>query len=154
MRDLGLIPGLERSPGGGHGSPLQFSYLDNPHGQRTEEMPWTEDSAGYSPWGRKESDMTEKISRAHNVKPMCQSRFRNIYLIVNWQVCLTLPWHSPSQEVILKVWISNAVTRCWCKNLFSLKAPRIYGDNWTTTVLLLYINKSRLLSSPQIMEPI
>ena len=54
--NLGLIPGLERSPGGGHGSPLQFSYLDNPHGQRTEEMPWTEDSAGYSPWGHKNSD--------------------------------------------------------------------------------------------------
>ena len=60
----------------------------------------------------------------------------------------------PYQEVILKVWVSNAITRCWCKNLFSLKAPRIYGDNWTATVLLLDINKSHLLSSKQIMEPI
>ena len=31
--DLGSIPGLGRSPGGGHGNPLQYSYLDNPHGQ-------------------------------------------------------------------------------------------------------------------------
>ena len=23
------IPGLERSPGGGHGNPLQYSYLEN-----------------------------------------------------------------------------------------------------------------------------
>ena len=30
--DLGLIPGLGRSPGGGHGNPLQYSYLENPHG--------------------------------------------------------------------------------------------------------------------------
>ena len=30
--DLGLIPGLERSPGGGHGNPLQYSGLENPHG--------------------------------------------------------------------------------------------------------------------------
>ena len=30
--DLGLIPGLERSPGGGHGNPLQYSFLENPHG--------------------------------------------------------------------------------------------------------------------------
>ena len=30
--DLGLIPGLERSPGGGHGNPLQYSCLENPHG--------------------------------------------------------------------------------------------------------------------------
>ena len=28
--DLGLIPDLGRSPGGGHGSPLQYSCLENP----------------------------------------------------------------------------------------------------------------------------
>ena len=28
--DMGLNPGLGRSPGGGHGKPLQFSCLDNP----------------------------------------------------------------------------------------------------------------------------
>ena len=28
--DLGLIPGLEGSPGGGHGNPLQYSCLENP----------------------------------------------------------------------------------------------------------------------------
>ena len=51
--DLGLIPGWGRS-GGGHGSPLQFSCLQNPHGQRS--------LAGCGPWGRKESDMTEQLS--------------------------------------------------------------------------------------------
>ena len=30
MRDIGLIPGSGRSPGGGHGNPLQYSYLENP----------------------------------------------------------------------------------------------------------------------------
>ena len=33
--DLGSIPGLGRSHGGGHGNPLQHSYLENPHGQRS-----------------------------------------------------------------------------------------------------------------------
>ena len=28
--DLGSIPGLGRSPGGGHGNPLQYSCLENP----------------------------------------------------------------------------------------------------------------------------
>ena len=51
--DLGLIPGLERSPGGGYGNPLQYSCLKNPHGQRS--------LAGYSSWGHKESDMTEQL---------------------------------------------------------------------------------------------
>ena len=31
--DLGLIPGLGRSPGGGHGNPLQCSCLENTHGR-------------------------------------------------------------------------------------------------------------------------
>ena len=30
--DLGLIPGLGRSPGGGYGNPLQYSFLENPYG--------------------------------------------------------------------------------------------------------------------------
>ena len=30
VRDAGLIPGLGRSPGGGHGNPLQYSCLENP----------------------------------------------------------------------------------------------------------------------------
>ena len=58
--DLGSIPGLGRSPGGGHGNPLQYSCLENPCGGRNRNM------AGYSPWGHKESDTTERLStRAH-----------------------------------------------------------------------------------------
>ena len=49
--DLGSIPGLGRSLGGGHGDPLQYSWLENPHGQRS--------LVGYSPWGCKESNRTE-----------------------------------------------------------------------------------------------
>ena len=45
MGDLGSIPGLERSPGGEHGNPLQYSCPENPHGQRS--------LIGYSIWGRK-----------------------------------------------------------------------------------------------------
>ena len=29
IRDVGLIPGSGRSPGGGHGNPLQYSCLEN-----------------------------------------------------------------------------------------------------------------------------
>ena len=35
LRDEGSIPGLGKSPGGGHGNPLQYSGLENPHGQRS-----------------------------------------------------------------------------------------------------------------------
>ena len=33
--DMGLIPGLGRSPGRGHGNPLQYSCLENPHRQKS-----------------------------------------------------------------------------------------------------------------------
>ena len=52
--DLGLIPVLGRSPGRRHGNPLQYSCLENPHGQRS--------LAGYNPWGRKELDTTERLN--------------------------------------------------------------------------------------------
>ena len=54
--DLGSIPRLGRSPGGGHGNPLQYSCLENPHRQRS--------LGGYSPWVS-ELDMTEQLSTAH-----------------------------------------------------------------------------------------
>ena len=56
VEDLGSIPKLGRSPGVGNGNPLQCYCLENPHGQRS--------LAGCSPWGCKESDMTEQLSTA------------------------------------------------------------------------------------------
>ena len=54
VEDLGSIPGLGRSPREGHGNRLEYSCLENPHGQRS--------LAGYSPWGRKESNTTERLN--------------------------------------------------------------------------------------------
>ena len=64
MGHLGSVLGLGRSPGWGHGNPLQYSCLKNPHGQRS--------LAGYSPWGCKESDMTERLSTTHIKKEQIQ----------------------------------------------------------------------------------
>ena len=50
IRNMGLIPELERSPGGRHGNLLQYSGLENPHGQRS--------LAGYNPWDHKASSTT------------------------------------------------------------------------------------------------
>ena len=60
VRDFGSNHGLGRSPGGGHGNPLQYSCLENPHGQKSP--------VGYSPWGHKESAMTEQLSTANFFK--------------------------------------------------------------------------------------
>ena len=47
--DLGLIPGLGRFPEEAKGYPLQYSVLEN-------------SMDCYSPWGHKDSDMTERLS--------------------------------------------------------------------------------------------
>ena len=51
VRDVGSIPGSGRVSGGGRGNPLECSFLENPHGQRSR--------AGCSLWGHTESDTTE-----------------------------------------------------------------------------------------------
>ena len=56
MGDVGLIPGLGRSPGEGKGYPLQDSDLEN--------------SQDYSPWGLEESDTTERLSKK---KKLCDN---------------------------------------------------------------------------------
>ena len=53
-RDMGLITSLGRSPGEGNGNSLQYSCLENPHGQRS--------LAGYSSWSHKESNTTERLA--------------------------------------------------------------------------------------------
>ena len=54
--DPGSIPGLGRSPGGGHGNPSKYSCLENPRGQRS--------LVGYSTWDHKELDMPERLNTA------------------------------------------------------------------------------------------
>ena len=52
--DLGSIPGLGRSLGKGKGYSLQYFGLEN-----SMDL--------YSPWARKESDMTERLSLTHSL---------------------------------------------------------------------------------------
>ena len=52
LRNMSLIPGLGRSPGGGHGNSLQYSCI---------EIPWTEEPGGSQSQtlDHKQSDTTE-----------------------------------------------------------------------------------------------
>ena len=53
-----FIPWVRKIPGGGHSNSLQYSCLENPHGQRS--------LLGYSPWSHKESDTVERLSTAQH----------------------------------------------------------------------------------------
>ena len=64
IRDTGLILGREDSSEGEHGNPLQYSCLENPHGQRS--------LAGYIQ-GRKELDRTEASQQAQKINVNMES---------------------------------------------------------------------------------
>ena len=53
---MGSILVSGRYPEGWNDNPLQYSCLENPQGQRS--------LVGYSPWGLKVLDMTERLSTA------------------------------------------------------------------------------------------
>ena len=74
--DLGSIPGLERSPGRGHGNPLQYSCLEN----LMERGAWWSTVHGVA-----ESDMNEWLSTAAH--------------IVIW-LCLYLLWASLVPQMV------------------------------------------------------
>ena len=63
VRDIDSIPGSGRPPGGRQGNPLQYSCLENPHGQRN--------LVGYSPLGPKEPDVTEATIPFHSIRTVC-----------------------------------------------------------------------------------
>ena len=84
--DLGLIPGLGRSPGGGHGNPLQYSCLENPHGHRS--------LAGCSPRGRKELYTTEQLGttqHCYTTKRLLQSRTKQVFQFRVSGISLKIP---------------------------------------------------------------
>ena len=60
IEDLASIPGSGRVPGGGNGSPLQYSCLRS--------------LVGYSLWGHEESDTTEQLNRCSAVNTLQTSR--------------------------------------------------------------------------------
>jgi len=55
--DVGLIPGLERSPGEGNGNPFQYSRLGNPMDRGAWQAIVHEVT--------KESDMAERLNNTH-----------------------------------------------------------------------------------------
>ena len=54
IHKIKIMPGSGRSPGEGNGNPLQYSCLENP----MDRGAWR----ATCPWGRKESDLTERLT--------------------------------------------------------------------------------------------
>ena len=74
--DLGLIPGLGRSPGEGKGYPVEYSGLENSIGL-------------HSPWGHKESDTAERPKKKK--KKTAEIKIRSTHLSKERKPCI--PFH-------------------------------------------------------------
>ena len=74
-RRPGFDPGLGRSPGEGKGYPLQFSGLEN---------------SVYSPWGHKDSDMTDWLSLTHSLSLLYGSTLT--YTHDYWKIVASTRW--------------------------------------------------------------
>ena len=61
------------------GNPLQDSCLENPHGQSS--------LVGHSPWGHKESDMTEQLSIAQHNSSDLVSLIRGFGKVIHEHAC-------------------------------------------------------------------
>ena len=103
VRDAGLIPRWRRSPGEGHGNPLQYSCLENPDGQRS--------LASYSPQGFRERDTSEatyytwtwEAPYAWFLSPDCfvssqPANLINMVFGITFRVFIFLPFTLPSIE--------------------------------------------------------
>ena len=89
--NLGSLPGLGRSPGGGIGNPLQYSCLGNPMGRGA----WKAAVHGVA----KESGTTDQLKQQQQLKPVCLDN-QNPTLLdpVSWSY---MPALFPSQESLL-----------------------------------------------------
>ena len=93
--DPGSVPGLGRSSGEGHGYPPQYSCRENPHGQRSLE--------DYSPWGRRESDMTEWLTH---------TQWDILYLFRCVGICTDVAKAMISKTAGTQMWIKTVASNC------------------------------------------
>ena len=116
--DLGWIPGLGRCPRGGHGKPLQYSCLENPHGQRT--------LVGFQSMGlqRVGHDWATKPSTVHVSKQLehmalrtkSQTRSGPLYCLSQWPTWVMGASHTQLSVLLSKRYCSPG---CWAGEGFT-----------------------------------
>ena len=85
--NLGLISGLRRFPGGGHGNPLQYSCLENANGQRS--------LAGYSPWVHSQAHLSDQAQHRTQDPPMCMLTHLSAKMDSSEEAYGQIWYHSP-----------------------------------------------------------
>ena len=117
--DLGSIPRLGRSPGGGRRNPLRYFCLESPQEQQN--------LAGYSPWDDSESDTTEWLSPARERASVEMSINREVKSLTHLHTGITQP--SKSEKISLSAaWMDRDLSY-WVKSVRKGKKYITYGWN-------------------------
>ena len=135
--DVGLISGLGRFPGRGHGNTLQYSCLQNPMDRGAWEL--------YSPWGRKESVMTKATACMHTpVQEMwVWSLGQEDSLEKEWQSILAweiLQTEEPGRLQFLTPWgvghnlVTKEQQQQHCSSLLLISQPPFSCPNYQITL--------------------
>ena len=96
-RDLGLIPWFGRSPGEWHGHSLQYSYLENPHGQGSPRLHSMGTKRVGHNWGTKHTYTVQHASHWSHVTEWV-SESRSVVSDSLRPHGLYSPWNSPGQN--------------------------------------------------------
>ena len=139
IRQMGSTPGSERSPGGGHGNPLQYSCLENP----MDRGAWRP----LSPWDREESHTTERLSTHPNLWPWLQERGGSLH---PHQVLRTEAACPPSGSWGQRVAASAAlIQRCRvpCPHVMSNHSAFLLGSELKVDVLPIWKSVNIVLFS-------
>ena len=98
-RDLGSIRGLEWSPGGGHGNPLQYSFLENPvdKGAWKATVHWFTKSQTWLTW----------LSTYTNKLRICTGSFKLIYIYIMFNKSNVKKYKSTIHSFCLKEFLKS-----------------------------------------------
>ena len=112
VRDMGYIPGLGRSSGGGHGNPLQVSFLENPIDRRawwatvhrvTKSQTQLKRLSKHTPIQNKKFKRPKKKKRSYPESPAFpQATSASLYrkhLVQTHGICLGRPKHSGGKMI-------------------------------------------------------
>ena len=144
MRDLGSVPGLGRSPGGGHETPLQYSCMESPHGQGNLVGYMVLQRVRHN-WVMKHSTHTH--THTHTITEFlfihCRRALSLFHVLSTVShTVMNIEVHVSFQiffKINIKKWNSWIILFWEISILFSSEYTNSYSHQWYTTVPFLYI---------------